>query len=348
MRAGPTLRPCHVREPKWTSSSAHEARAAAMSCMSDPPPACYATAVQASRAVARERVAVGPGDQEIEVVRWNAPDASKPSALLVHGTGFAGEVWEELALSLCATHSVLAIDRRGHGRSHKPAAHAYHFADFAADLCSVIEALDLREIYGIGHSAGATDLLLAAPRLQSRFTRIFALEPTAMRPPARSATAEGNQLYRELRAATLRRRSELESAAMAYERFRSRPAFAQWTDAALWSYLRAGFEPLPDGKLRLLCTPEIEVAMLGPIGEAMANTYEGDHRGQPFDALASVTVPVRVSTSEYSHAIYKHMAAVTADLLPNATTTHFDGVGHCAVQEAPELVLSELLRFARD
>ena len=42
--------------------------------------------------------------------------------------------------------------------SHKP--DAYHFLDYAEDVCRVIDALDLRDVYGIGHSAGATDLLL--------------------------------------------------------------------------------------------------------------------------------------------------------------------------------------------
>ena len=60
------------------------------------------------------------------------------------------------------TIPVYALDRRGHGDSHKPAANRYHFQDFAEDVCTAIEALDLSNIYGIGHSAGATDLLLAA------------------------------------------------------------------------------------------------------------------------------------------------------------------------------------------
>jgi pimeloyl-ACP methyl ester carboxylesterase len=303
--------------------------------------------VRELRTVLREQVSVGSPEQVIEVVRWGVHDLSKPTALLVHGTGFAADVWEELALPLCATHAVLAIDRRGHGRSHKPVGQAYHFSDFAQDLCAVIAALDLREIYGIGHSAGATDLLLAAAALPDRFSRIFALEPTAMRPPASEPSAQGRQLFEELRDATLRRKTELASADVAYARYRSRPAFANWTQSALWSYLRAGFEQLPSGALRLLCTPEIEAAMLGPIGEVMANTYRGDHRGQPFETFSSIHVPVRISTSEHSPLIYKHMAAVAAEIVPNASTTQFAGVGHCAVQEAPELVLNELLRFAR-
>ena len=66
-------------------------------------------------------------------------------------------------------YTVYALDRRGHGDSHKPAADRYHFQDFAEDVCRVIEALDLTDIYGIGHSAGATDLLLAAKLLPCAF-----------------------------------------------------------------------------------------------------------------------------------------------------------------------------------
>lgn len=87
--------------------------------------------------------------------------------------------------------------------------------------------------------------------------------------------------------------------------------------------------------------------MLGPIGEVMANAYRGDERGQPFDDFKRVEVPVRVSTSEGSNAIYKQMAAAAVALLPNVSSTHFSGVGHCAVQEAPERVLAQVLEFAK-
>ena len=46
----------------------------------------------------------------------------------------------------------------------------------------MIEALGLSDIYGIGHSAGATDLLLAAKLLPRRFSRLFVMEPTVMDP----------------------------------------------------------------------------------------------------------------------------------------------------------------------
>ena len=93
--------------------------------------------------------------------RWGEPSLGKPPALLVHGTSFVGEMWDEVASALAADHTVNALDRRGHGASHKPATDRYHFLDFADDVCAMVEKLDLSGIFGIGHSAGATDLLLA-------------------------------------------------------------------------------------------------------------------------------------------------------------------------------------------
>ena len=106
----------------------------------------------------------------------------------------------------------------------------------------------------------------------------------------------------------LRRQREFDSAAAAFQRFRAAPAFADWSEGALWAYVRHGFETLPDGRVGLLCRPEIEAAMLGPIFEAMEQVYAGDERGNPFAWLSRIECPVRVATAEKSWPIYKEMA----------------------------------------
>ena len=100
-----------------------------------------------------QRFSIGPAGAEIAMLQWG--ESGRPPALLVHGTGFVADVWDEVARDLASTYTVYALDRRGHGASHKPG--SYHFADYAEDVCRVIEALGLRDVYGIGHSAGATD-----------------------------------------------------------------------------------------------------------------------------------------------------------------------------------------------
>jgi pimeloyl-ACP methyl ester carboxylesterase len=291
--------------------------------------------------VSSRRFSIGSAEDRLALVQWGE---NKPPALLLHGTGFCADVWDEIAHDLASGYTVYAVDRRGHGESHKPSAGRYHFWDYAEDVCRIIETLDLHDIYGIGHSAGATDLLLAAKLLPNRFRRLFVMEPTAMDPrAARDAElSEGGRIGVE---GVLRRQAEFDSFEAAFVRFRAAPAFADWTEASLWAFIRRGFAPTENGRVRLLCTPEIESAVLRPIIEAMEQIYVGDARGNPFVWLAEIGCPVRVTTAEKSWGIYKDMASRAVSLIPDVSERRFDGFGHCVAQEAPQLVLKALREF---
>ncbi len=289
------------------------------------------------------RISVGPDGERIALARWGE-DAGKPPALLLHGTGFVAEVWEEVASELAARYTVYALDRRGHGDSHKPAVDRYHFQDFAEDLCRVIETLDLSEIYGIGHSAGATDLLLAAKLLPQRFSRLFVMEPTVMDPRA-VRDAPLSQRSTAAVQSVLRRQPEFDSADAAFQRYRAAPAFAKWSEPSLRAYIQHGFAPTEDSRVRLRCTPEIESAITLPICEAMEQVYAGDARGNPFAWLSEIGCPVRIATAEKSWPIYKIMASRAAALIPHASRWTFDGVDHCVAQEDPKLLLEALKAF---
>ncbi len=78
----------------------------------------------------RERIWIERPGARIAVARWGDAKSGMPPILLVHGTGFVAEVWEDVARKLALNHIVYAFDRRGHGASHKPA-DQYHFLDFA-------------------------------------------------------------------------------------------------------------------------------------------------------------------------------------------------------------------------
>lgn len=288
------------------------------------------------------RFSIGPADAQIAMLQWG--ESGRPPALLLHGTGFVADVWDEVARELASTYTVYALDRRGHGASHKPG--AYHFLDYADDVCRVIDALDLRDIYGIGHSAGATDLLLAAKLLPGRFTRLFVMEPTVMDPRrTRSGGLSEESLSRV--ESTTRRRAEFDSADAVFDRYRAAPAFADWTEISLRAYVRHGFVPLDDGRVRLCCTPEIESAILRPIYEAMEQVYAGDARGNPFAWLTEIDCPVRVTTAANSGPIYKEMARRAASLIPSVSTLVFEGAGHCVAQELPKRVVEAVREFAK-
>jgi pimeloyl-ACP methyl ester carboxylesterase len=298
--------------------------------------------------VSQHRFTIGSADTRIALVQWGEEGSPRPPALLLHGTGFVANVWDEIARDLASDYTVFAFDRRGHGDSHKPAANCYHFQDYAQDVCSVVEELGLHDIYGIGHSAGATDLLLAAKLLPGRFARLFVMEPTVMDP---RAARDGEIGLSEQATSTvqgvLRRQAEFDSLDAVFARYSAAPAFADWSETSLWAYIRHGFAPLDNGRVRLRCTPEIESAILRPIFEAMEQVYSGDARGNPFGWLTEIDCPVRVATAEKSWPIYKEMASRAISLIPDVSDWNFESVGHCVAQETPPMLLQALREFAR-
>ena len=281
---------------------------------------------------------------ELAIYRWGEPRAGRAALLLTHGTGFCGPVWRTIAEAFASELVVYAVDRRGHGASSKPA-DAYHFADFAEDTVGVIDGLQLQGAYAIGHSAGATDLLLAAAQRPTAFRCIFAMEPTMMHPTTPEQRPELQATREERLQGAGRRRASFPSYEQLFEDYRGRPAFRNWQPDSLRAYVRYGFEQQPDGSVSLRCAPALERAMLAHIFAAMDGTYRGDARGIPFGLLSQVRCPTRISTTESSQPIYKHMAEEARRALPNASAHHFEGVGHMVAQVQPALAIDALQRF---
>ena len=83
---------------------------------------------------------------------------SGPPVVLIHGWPLNGDAWEkQTAALLAAGHRVITYDRRGFGRSSKPAI-GYDYDTFAADLDAVLCALDLTGVSLVGHSMGTGEI----------------------------------------------------------------------------------------------------------------------------------------------------------------------------------------------
>jgi non-heme chloroperoxidase len=83
---------------------------------------------------------------------------SGPPVVLIHGWPLNGDAWEkQTAALLAAGHRVITYDRRGFGRSSKPAT-GYNYDTFAADLDAVLSALDLTGVSLVGHSMGTGEI----------------------------------------------------------------------------------------------------------------------------------------------------------------------------------------------
>jgi non-heme chloroperoxidase len=83
--------------------------------------------------------------------------AGRP-VVLIHGFPLNGRAWERQERALIATgHRVITYDRRGFGKSGRPAS-GYDYDTFAADLDNLITSLDLRDFDLAGHSMGGGEI----------------------------------------------------------------------------------------------------------------------------------------------------------------------------------------------
>ena len=86
--------------------------------------------------------------------------------------------------------------------------------------------------------------------------------------------------------------------------------------------------------------------MIEPIYRAMANSYRGDERGDPFPLLFRIACPVMISSSAHSPAIYLKMSEIAVRIIPRARLFRFDHAGHHVPQTNPEMLLDALREFA--
>jgi pimeloyl-ACP methyl ester carboxylesterase len=280
-------------------------------------------------------------------IRSSEKQKSK-TALLTHGTGMVAASWWLVAPLLAqAGYTVYAIDRRGHGQTEcltKDDNDSYEFLDFAEDINAIVSTLALQNIYAIGHSAGGTDLLLAAALYPDIFRRVFVIDPTLSHPAKPGAQLPDEALDTLQRIA--KKRGSFENISAFNERALKRPPFSLFHNSVYRAHIKYALDAHPDGSVHLCCSPATEQELMTVILRAMFDCYFGDQRGDPFAQLVHIQVPTAIAGSGQSAAIYKKMVDVGWALVPAATRIRFPDQEHCVPMEAPELTVQTILSFA--
>jgi non-heme chloroperoxidase len=78
--------------------------------------------------------------------------------VLIHGYPLSGRAWDKQVPALLDQgYRVITYDRRGFGKSSQPTA-GYDYNTFAADLQTLLDTLDLRDVTLVGHSMGTGEV----------------------------------------------------------------------------------------------------------------------------------------------------------------------------------------------
>lgn len=113
-------------------------------------------------------------------------DRGDPGAdplLMVHGNPTWSFYWRHLVAGLSDQYRTIAVDHLGCGLSDKPTDYDYCLENHIANLCALVEELDLRNVTLLAHDWGGAIGMGTLLKLKDRFKRIVLFNTAAFPPP---------------------------------------------------------------------------------------------------------------------------------------------------------------------
>ncbi len=255
-----------------------------------------------------------------------------PALLLLHGIGNNCQTWAGVIDRLAETHTVIAPDLLGHGRSDKPRGD-YSIAAYANGMRDLLSVLDIEQATVVGHSLGGGIALQFAYQFPERCQRLALVGSGGL----------GPELSAGLRAATLPG-AELVLTAL----------------AGVSGPLRLGMQLLErvgraTGRRRVGDLAEAGDALLAlkdiEARRAFLRTLRGvvDARGQAVTALDRLyladSIPMLVVWGGRDPIVPALHAETVRSRVPSARVEVFDGAGHWPHLDEPERFCDVLLDF---
>ncbi|KAI8056211.1 Alpha/Beta hydrolase protein [Syncephalis plumigaleata] len=237
-------------------------------------PVEYITSADACLKLAYRRYRIRPSEQERSKL-VGPPKRCK--ILLVHATGLCKELYTPLLDRLNTIEGeVIAMDLRNHGDSNmmnlplfeSDEATTMAFRDYYRDILVLVKTLNLNNkkepLIGIGHSVGASGLLLAESAAPNTFSALIAIDPIlstvdftntkVITPPYHMGKV--GDVYAALSA---NRRDGWANRRDRYKHFAGRGFYASWDEDVLKAYIEYGlYETGPDGQVALKMPPMME------------------------------------------------------------------------------------------
>lgn len=243
--------------------------------------------------------------------------------LLIPDLGYDGWFWHDVAPVLGERYQVISPDPRGTGQSAKPEG-PYSVAMLAEDMAGLIDSLQCRGVYVVGHGLGAyvaQHLALERPELVAKLVLAGGDYggPTAV-PGATEA--------RELQAVREGDSMELIERAVSLA---AAPGFAQRKPQVVRQIVayRMGDAVAAD---------EYDAHL-----EALQAMADGEESFE--DLLPQLEMPTLVLVGEQDSVVPPDNAKLLAERIPHAQVVTLPGVGHLFPLEDPEGTTEALIQF---
>lgn len=256
-----------------------------------------------------------PRDQFIDIrglrlhyLNWDG--AGRQPMLLLHGLQDCARCWDAYAATMRDRYHVMALDHRGHGDSQWACPDGYRLSEYVGELAEFIEALDLRDLILIGHSAGGKNAFIYAADHPERLSRlaIVDMDPDQYNPGSAQMFAR-----------YLTESDEYESLEVVMERLRLRGPTA--SEEVLRHHALHMTRPLTNG------------GFTWKRDRALVTNYE---RPDAWKYLSRIAVPTLLVRGAESDLLTAPVAERMQEAIPRCTLVELKGSGHWCYDEQPD------------
>ena len=247
-----------------------------------------------------------------------------PPVLFAHATGFHAHVWLPIVEVLSDRFHCYGVDSRGHGNSEMGTDDSWR--TWSADTVAVVRHFGLDRPFAVGHSSGASLLLMGEQDNPGTFRALYCYEPVMMPTDEPLPPGSPNPLEEGAR----RRREVFPSFDDARANYAAKPPLNALTSAALDAYVRYGFEEVSDG-VRLKCR-----------GENEARMYAGTLVHDAFRRLGEVACPVTYACGERTDAMGTAAVEAMAARTPSARAEVLPELGHFGPLQDPRAIAERI------
>lgn len=249
-----------------------------------------------------------------------------------HGWPLSADDWDnQMLFFLAEGYRVIALDRRGHGRSDQ-VSEGHDMDHYAADASAVVESLDLRNAVHVGHSTGGGQVARYVAKYGQPQGRVAKAVLVSAVPPLMVKTDANPggtpiEVFDGFRQALAANRAQF---------------YLDVASGPFYGFNRDGAE-VSQGTIQNWWRQ-------GMIGSAKAH-YEGIKAFSETDQtedLKSITLPVLVMQGDDDQVVpYKNAAILQDKLLPNSQLKIYPGFPHGMHTSHADTINADLLAFIR-
>ncbi|HGP4140155.1 TPA: alpha/beta fold hydrolase [Enterobacter roggenkampii] len=249
-----------------------------------------------------------------------------------HGWPLSADDWDnQMLFFLAEGYRVIAIDRRGHGRSDQ-VSEGHDMDHYAADASAVVESLDLRNAVHVGHSTGGGQVARYVAKYGQPQGRVAKAVLVSAVPPlmVKTETNPGGtpiEVFDGFRKALAANRAQF---------------YLDVASGPFYGFNRDGVD-VSQGTIQNWWRQ-------GMIGSAKAH-YEGIKAFSETDQtedLKTITVPVLVLQGDDDQVVpYKNTALLQDKLLANSVLKIYPGFPHGMHTTHADTINADILAFIR-